>query len=149
NGDPHALFFTPDLRGSIELSQFASALGHHGHTIEERRWGDPTMLAQSDFIIHHAGHSNPDGWYGGYNDGTLVSVATVPELPRGPIVFSLCCSTAVPNAPIMNAFMERGCRLFIGNASDSYPFATGAYENQMYLHFVDALEKNPRATIAE
>ena len=143
---PRALLLSDDPRRHLEINALATVLGDLGCILDVRDWADPRMLAEAD-VIEMAGHGNPNGWYGGIT-GTMVTVATVPELPRHPIVFAGACSTATPGAPILRTFMEKGCRVYIGPASDGYGFTPGAIANEVAMHFADALRTHPDWSVA-
>ena len=105
------------------------------------------MLADADVIVL-GGHGDPNGWYGG-SKGTYIIAASVPDLPRQPVIFAGACRTTPPNAPILRSFMGRGCRVYIGAVSDSYGFTPAWLAGQIFMYFMDALEARPEAVVAE
>jgi hypothetical protein len=144
---PHALILNAEPRGHMEANQIATTLAGRGSTFEAIERADVSALTRADVIFHH-GHGNPDGWYG-TEAGAYVTAATVPELPRRPVIFAGACSTATPGAPILRAFMDKGCRSYVGAVSDAYGMTTGLLGNELFLHFVDALRAHPDWTMAE
>jgi uncharacterized membrane protein len=143
---PHVLSITADPREGIETSRIMAAIGELGGTMEFHSHPDAQAIARADYI-NFGGHGNPHGWY--KDDRTVISDATVPDLPRRPIVWAGACSTTTPGAPILRAFMEKGCRVYVGAASDAYGWTTAYLANELNLHFVDALRAHPDGTIAE
>ena len=114
----NALFYTAnELRSNIEFNLMSRLLAERGYLAEVSNWGDPTMLAATDMVVLGA-HGDPNGWYGGAL-GPFVTTATVPDLPRRPIIWAGACSTATPGAPILTTFMEKGCRVYVGAVSNS------------------------------
>jgi hypothetical protein len=105
------------------------------------------MLAETDMVLLGA-HGDPNGWYGGAL-GPFVTTATVPDLPRHPIIWAGACSTATPGAPILTTFMEKGCRLYVGAVSDSYGWTTCYLGNELFLHLVDSMREHPDMAVAE
>ncbi|MBI3860861.1 MAG: hypothetical protein HY290_03095, partial [Planctomycetia bacterium] len=146
-GVPHALYFGDDPKRSPEGSQELSILSSHGCTLEVRGWGDPTMLAEADWIVL-AGHGNPDGWYGGITHA-YVTTPTVPELPRHPVIFAGACSTTPPGAPILRAFMDKGCRVYVGSSTAAFGWTPCALGNELTLHMMDTLIAHPDWSVAE
>lgn len=146
-GAPHALCFGSDPRLALELNRSAASFAAHGCTFDTQDWGDPTMLAQAD-VVMLAGHGDPNGWYGGITDA-YVTAATVPKLPRHPVVFAGACSTVPPGSPILRAFMNQGCRVYIGAATASYGWTPGALGNELTMHMLDVMAEHPDWTVAE
>jgi uncharacterized membrane protein len=143
---PHAMFLASDPRLDVQGNRFAALMGDLGCTYEVCNPGDPAALAHADVIIV-GGHGNPNGWYGA--GGTYVTAATVPDLPRQPVIFVGACSTATPGAPILQKFLDKGCRAYIGAVSDSYGWTPGNLGNQLTMHFIDALTAFPNWPVAE
>jgi len=143
---PHALSITADLRWHLEASRVMEVVGELGSTVEAQRHPNREAMARADFI-NFGGHGNPHGWY--RDDQTVISDTTVPDLPQRPIIWAGACSTATSGAPILRAFMDKGCRVYIGAASDAYGFTTGYLANELALCFSDALRAHPDWTVAE
>ena len=143
---PKALLFGGEPRQHLEMNRFVSFLGDAGCAIEIRGAGDTQALAQAD-LVGLEGHGDPNGWYGGAG-GPYVTANTVPDLPRHPVVFAGACSTATPGAPILRAFLERGCRAYIGAASEAYGWTPGAYGNELFMHLLDVARAHHDWTVA-
>jgi uncharacterized membrane protein len=131
----------------LETNALATLMGDLGCGFEQRDWPDLQSLARAE-VVYFCGHGNPDGWYGGIT-GTIVTAPYVPVLRSSPVVYAGACSTAVPGAPVLRAFMERGCRVYMGAASDAYGFTPAANGNELMVHFIDAVKSNPNGSIAE
>ena len=144
---PTAVAFTSGPQVHLEGNALSTAIGDLGCRFENRDWPDLQSLARAG-AIYFAGHGNADGWYGGIT-GTIVTAPSVPELQGRPVVFAGTCSTATPGAAILRTFMDRGCRVYIGAASDSYGFTPAANGNELLMHFVDALASGPDASVAD
>lgn len=144
---PHALLFSADPREHLEMNRFAPLLARAGCTIEVRAWGDPAMLKGADAIVH-TGKGDANGWNGGIN-GTVVSAATIPDLPRQPLVFDIGSATATPGSAIVRAFLEHGCSVYVGSASPLARQTPAFLANELTLHLIDALDYAPLGTIAE
>jgi len=142
---PHAMFLGANPRQHLENNRFVSLIGDLGCTYEVREAGDPRALAQADVLVL-AGHGNPNGWY---SDRPYVTTATVPDLPRQPVIFAGGCSTSTPGAPILRKFLEKDCRAYVGAVSDSYGWTPGWLGNELLMHFIDALSAHPDWTVAE
>ena len=147
---PQALFLNNDARGGeggLEANEFGRIFAQLGCAIAEQDWAEPQTLAGAD-VVFYAGHGDPSGWYSGAI-GTMVTAKTVPDLARQPIVLACACSTVTPGSPLLRAFMDNGCRTYVGAASDSYGWTSGYLFNELMLHFADALRENPSSTLAE
>jgi uncharacterized membrane protein len=142
-----ALAFTSGPQVHLEGNALATVMGDLGCRFENRDWPDLQSLARAG-AIYFCGHGNADGWYGGIT-GTIVTAPSVPDLPARPIVFAATCSTATPGAAILRTFMDRGCRVYIGAASDSYGYTPAANGNQLLMHLIDALRASPDGSVAE
>lgn len=147
---PQALFLNNDSRGGeggLEANEFGRFFAQLGCAITEQDWAEPQTLAGAD-LVFYAGHGNPSGWYSGAV-GTMVTTKTVPDLPRQPIILACACSTVTPGSPLLRAFMDKGCRAYVGAASDSYGWTSGYLFNELMLHFADTLRENPGSALAE
>jgi hypothetical protein len=145
---PHAVFLADHIpQQRPEGNRWLSLMADRGCTSETRGPGDPRILAQADVVALGA-HGNGDGWWGELGS-PFVTTATVPDLPRQPVAFAGACSTAGPGAPILQRFIEKGCRAYIGAVSDASGWTTGWLGNQIFMHFVDAFTEHPDWTVAE
>jgi uncharacterized membrane protein len=143
----HAVVFSTFPHVHVETNVMATLLRDLGCAFEQRDWPDLQSMARAD-AIWFCGHGNPNGWYGGIT-GTIVTAANVPMLHGQPIVYAGACSTVVPGAPILRAFMERGCRVYMGAASDGYGFTPAANGNELGIHYIDAIRSNPGGSVAD
>jgi uncharacterized membrane protein len=144
---PHTLILNAEPRESVEANQMVTTSAGRGCTFEAIDHADVQALTRAD-LIHLCGHGNPEGWYG-TGVGAYVTASTVPDLPRHPVIFAGACSTATPGAPILRAFMDKGCRSYVGAASDSYGMTPGYLGNELFLHFIEALRGHPDWTVMQ
>jgi uncharacterized membrane protein len=142
-----AIVFSALPQAHLETNVLASLMGDLGCAFETRDWPDLQALARAE-VVYFCGHGNRDGWYGGIT-GTIVTTPRVPVLQSRPVVYAGACSTAVPGAPILRAFMERGCRVYVGATSDSYGFTPAANGNELMMHLMDSARSYPDSSIAE
>ncbi len=145
---PHAIYLGDhDPRYRTESNRFMTLIGERGCTLDTHGPGNPQLLSQADLIVLGA-HGNPNGWYPELGP-PFVTDTTVPDLPRHPVAYAGACSTAVPGAPILQRFLEKGCRAYIGAVSDAFGWTSGDKGNELVMHFIDALSADPDWTVAE
>jgi uncharacterized membrane protein len=145
---PRALCFTPiDPRQLLEMNRFAATLGELGCAATFRDAADQRALGQADVIVH-MGHGDPGGWYGMPNQ-SLVTANSLPPLPRQPVVFSNGCSTAAVGSTIVRAYLDQGCRAYVGSASIAHGMSPAQYGNELTMHLIDAVQAHPDWSLAE
>jgi uncharacterized membrane protein len=146
---PRAVLFGGYPQLHLENNRLVSLLGDRGCGAEIRESRDLETLAKSDLIIL-AGHGDPNGWYGAtIGPSAYVTATTVPELPLHPVIFAGACSTTTPGAPILRAFLEKGCRVYVGAASVAFGWTPGDLANELNMHMFDAIRERPDWTVAE
>ena len=59
------------------------------------------------------------------------------------------CATAPPGSPLLRAFLNNGCRSYIGSSAIVYGMNPARYANQLVHHFLDAYRTQPRRTMPE
>lgn len=155
NGDTEqgleaAILCSEDTRIHLETQRFLEALSQNGHRADiigrMKEAGGQKRLDQHDLIIHF-GHGSERSISNRWGEDFATSKG-LPALPRRPIAIVDGCATTPPGSPLLRAFLNNGCRAYIGSGATVFGMTPARYTNQLVMHFLDAYEKNPDWTVA-
>ncbi len=145
-----AILCSEDTRIHLETQRFLEALSQNGHRADVigrmKEAGGQERLDQYDLIIHF-GHGSARSISNRWGEDFATSKG-LPALPRRPIAIVDGCATTPPGSPLLRAFLNNGCRAYIGSGATVFGMTPARYTNQLVMHFLDAYEKNPDWTVA-
>ena len=147
-GGPEAtILCSEDTRIHLETQRFLDTLAQQGHHVTVLGRGGSEQLPASDLIIHF-GHGSPQRLSNRFGE-TFVSAKGMPALKRHPIAIVDGCATTPPGSALLRAFLNNGCRAYIGSTATVWGMIPARYANQLVIHFLDAYEMHPEWSIAK
>ncbi|MDE0019924.1 MAG: C25 family cysteine peptidase [Candidatus Poribacteria bacterium] len=145
-----AVLCSEDTRIHLETQRFLEELSQNGHRVDAigrmKEAGGQERLDQYDLIIHF-GHGSARSISNRWGED-FASSKGLPALPRRPIAIVDGCATTPPGSPLLRAFLNNGCRAYIGSGATVYGMTPARYTNQLVMHFLDAYKENPDWHIA-
>lgn len=147
-GGPVAtILCSEDTRIHLETQRFLDALSQQGHNVKVLGRGGSEQLPASDLIIHF-GHGSPQRLSNRFGE-TFLSAKGMPALKRHPIAIVDGCATTPPGSALLRAFLNNGCRAYIGSTATVWGMIPARYANQLVIHFLDAYEMHPEWSVAK
>lgn len=147
-GGPAAtILCSEDTRIHLETQRFLNALSQQGHNVTVLGRGGSEQLPTSDLIIHF-GHGSPQRLSNRFGE-TFLSAKGMPALNRHPIAIVDGCATTPPGSALLRAFLNNGCRAYIGSTATVWGMTPARYANQLVIHFLDTYEMHPEWSIAK
>ena len=147
-GGPEAtILCSEDTRIHLETQRFLDTLAQQGHHVTVLGRGGSEQLPASDLIIHF-GHGSPQRLSNRFGE-TFLSAKGMPALKRQPIAIVDGCATTPPGSALLRAFLNNGCRAYIGSTATVWGMIPARYANQLVIHFLDAYEAHPQWSIAK
>ncbi len=136
-----------DTRIHMETRAFAQALAQRGYNVAIRGARDDAALAAADFIVHF-GHGDPAGIANRFGE-PFVAAATMPELPREPVVFVDGCGTLPVGSPLLEAFLAHGAVAYCGSTATVQGMVPARFTNELVEHFLRLLAEHPDLTLPQ
>ena len=147
-GGPEAtILCSEDTRIHLETQRFLNTLAQQGHHVKVLGRGGSEQLPESDLIIHF-GHGSPQSLSNRFGE-TFVSANRMPALKRQPIAIVDGCATTPPGSALLRAFLNNGCRAYIGSTATVWGMIPARYANQLVMHFLDAYAAHPEWSVAK
>jgi hypothetical protein len=147
-GGPEAtILCSEDTRIHLETQRFLDALVQQGHRVTVMGRGGEERLPQSDLIIHF-GHGNPQRLSNRFGED-YVTAEGMPALPHHPIAIVDGCATTPPGSKLLRAFLNNGCRAYLGSSAGVMGMIPARYTNQLVMHFLDAYQVHPDWPVAK
>lgn len=147
-GGPAAtILCSEDTRIHLETQRFLDVLSQQGHNVKVLGRGGSEQLPASDLIIHF-GHGSPQRLSNRFGE-TFLSAKGMPALKRHPIAIVDGCATTPPGSALLRAFLNNGCRAYIGSTATVWGMVPARYANQLVMHFLDAYEMHPEWSVAK
>ena len=146
-GPVSTILCSEDTRIHLETQRFLDALTQQGHEVGVLGRGGEQCLPQSDLIIHF-GHGSPKSLSNRFGE-TFVSAEGMPTLSRHPIAIVDGCATTPPGSALLRAFLNNGCRAYLGSTATVAGMIPARYTNQIVMHFLDAYEAHPSWPVAK
>lgn len=146
-GPEAAILCSEDTRIHLETQRFLDALSQQGHNVKVLGRGGSEQMPASDLIIHF-GHGSPERLSNRFGE-TFLSAKGMPALKRHPIAIVDGCATTPPGSALLRAFLNNGCRAYIGSTATVWGMVPARYANQLVMHFLDAYEMHPEWSIAK
>lgn len=140
-GEKALVLCSEDTRIHLETRAFAQSLGSLGYDVSIRGVQDDQLLTASDLIVHF-GHGSPGGISNRFGE-TFVSAATMPDLPRAPIVFVDGCGTLPVGSPLLHAFLAQGAQVYCGSTATVAGMTPARFTNELVEHFLRILQAHP------
>ena len=146
-GPEAAILCSEDTRIHLETQRFLDALSQQGHNVKVLGRGGSEQIPASDLIIHF-GHGSPQRLSNRFGE-TFLSAKRMPALKRHPIAIVDGCATTPPGSALLRAFLNNGCRAYIGSTATVWGMVPARYANQLVMHFLDAYEMHPEWSVAK
>ena len=146
-GPEAAILCSEDTRIHLETQRFLDALSQQGHNVKVLGRGGSEQMPASDLIIHF-GHGSPQRLSNRFGE-TFLSAKRMPALKRHPIAIVDGCATTPPGSALLRAFLNNGCRAYIGSTATVWGMVPARYANQLVMHFLDAYEMHPEWSVAK
>lgn len=141
-GGPEAtILCSEDTRIHLETQQFLDALTQQGHRVTVLGRSKVSQLSESDLITHF-GHGSPQNLSNRFGE-SFVTADCMPALPRQPIAIINGCATTPPGSALLRAFLNNGCRTYLGNTAVVPGMIPARYTNQLIMHFINAYKAHP------
>ena len=147
-GGPEAsILCSEDTRIHLETQRFLDVLTQQGHQVAVMGRGGAEQLPQSDLIIHF-GHGTPKSLSNRFGED-FVTAKGMPTLLRHPIAIVDGCATTPPGSALLRAFLNNGCRAYLGSTATVAGMTPARYTNQLVMHFLDAYQAHPEWSVAK
>ena len=146
-GPAATILCSEDTRIHLETQRFLDALSQQGHKVKVLGRGGSEQMPASDLIIHF-GHGSPERLSNRFGE-TFLSAKGMPALKRHPIAIVDGCATTPPGSALLRAFLNNGCRAYIGSTATVWGMVPARYANQLVMHFLDAYEMHPEWSVAK
>ena len=147
-GGPEAtILCSEDTRIHLETQRFLDTLAQQGHHVKVLGRGGSEQLPESDLIIHF-GHGSPQRLSNRFGE-TFLSAKGMPALKRQPIAIVDGCATTPPGSALLRAFLNNGCRAYIGSTATVWGMIPARYANQLVMHFLNTYEAHPEWSVAK
>ncbi len=148
NTGPNAtILCSEDTRIHLETQRFLDVLSQQGHEVEVLGRGGAECLSHSDLIIHF-GHGSPKSLSNRFGEN-FVTAKDMPELSRQPIAIVDGCATTPPGSTLLRAFLNNGCRAYLGSTATVMGMVPARYTNQLVMHFLDTYALHPEWSVAK
>ncbi len=146
-GPDATIMCSEDTRIHLETQQFLDVLAQQGHQVKVIGRGGTKRLPQSDLIIHF-GHGSPQNLSNRFGED-FVTTKGMPALPRHPIAIINGCATTPPGSSLLRAFLNNGCRTYLGSTAVVPGMIPARYTNQLIMHFLNAYKTHPDWSVAK
>lgn len=146
-GPEASILCSEDTRIHLETQRFLDVLTQQGHNVEVIGRAKDGQLPQSDLIIHF-GHGSPQSLSNRFGEN-FVTAKGMPTLPHHPIAIVDGCATTPPGSALLRAFLNNGCRAYLGSTATVAGMTPARYTNQLVMHFLDAYEAHPEWPVAK
>ena len=146
-GPETAILCSEDTRIHLETQRFLDVLTQQGHEVAVLGRGGAERLPQSDLIIHF-GHGTPKSLSNRFGED-FVTAKGMPTLSHHPIAIVDGCATTPPGSTLLRAFLNNGCRAYLGSTATVAGMTPARYTNQLVMHFLDAYEAHPKWPVAK
>ena len=147
-GGPEAtILCSEDTRIHLETQRFLDVLTQQGHQVDVLGRGGTERLPHSDLIIHF-GHGSPKSLSNRFGEN-FVTAKDMPMLPHHPIAIVDGCATTPPGSALLRAFLNSGCRAYLGSTATVMGMVPARYTNQLVMHFLDAYETHPELPVVK
>lgn len=140
-GPAATIMCSEDTRIHLETQLFLDALTQQGHQVEVIGRKKDGQLSTSDLIIHF-GHGSPKGLSNRFGEN-FITVKSMPQLTRHPIAIINGCATTPPGSELLRAFLNNGCRTYLGNTATVPGMIPARYTNQLIMCFLNAYKACP------
>ncbi len=140
-GPEATIMCSEDTRIHLETQLFLDALTQQGHQVEVIGRKKDGQLPDSDLIIHF-GHGSPQGLSNRFGE-KFITAKSMPQLTRHPIAIINGCATTPPGSELLRAFLNNGCRTYLGNTATVPGMIPARYTNQLVMCFLNAYKANP------
>lgn len=147
SGTEATIMCSEDTRIHLETQRFLDVLTQQGHKVTVLGRGGAERLPQSDLIIHF-GHGTPQSLSNRFGED-FVTAKGMPMLPHHPIAIVDGCATTPPGSALLRAFLDKGCRAYLGSTATVAGMTPARYTNQLVMHFLDAYEAHPEWPVAK
>lgn len=134
-----------DTRIHQETRAFVCTLARRGYEMAIRGARDDATLAASDVIVHF-GHGDST-WLANRFGEAFVTAATVPHLPRAPVVFVDGCGTLPAGSPLLEAFLAQGAAAYCGSSATVLGMIPARFTNELVEHFLRSVADHPDWTL--
>lgn len=146
-GPNATILCSEDTRIHLETQRFLDVLSQQGHQVEVVGRGGAECLSQSDLIIHF-GHGSPQSLSNRFGE-KFVTAKDMPKLSRRPIAIVDGCATTPPGSALLRAFLNNGCRAYLGSTATVAGMVPARYTNQLVMHFLDTYAIHPEWSVAK
>ncbi len=146
-GPEVSILCSEDTRIHLETQRFLDVLTQQGHRVAVLGRGGAEHLPQSDLIIHF-GHGTPKNLSNRFGED-FVTAKGMPTLSRHPIAIVDGCATTPPGSALLRAFLNKGCRAYLGSTATVAGMTPARYTNQLVMHFLDAYQVHPEWPVAK
>ncbi len=146
-GPDATIMCSEDTRIHLETQQFMDALTQQGHQVDVIGRKKDGKLPNSDLIIHF-GHGSPKGLSNRFGEN-FITAKSMPQLTRNPIAFINGCATTPPGSELLKAFLNNGCRTYLGNTATVPGMIPARYTNQLVMCFLNAYKANPDRSVVK
>ena len=146
-GPETSILCSEDTRIHLETQRFLDVLTQQGHEVAVLGRGGAERLTQSDLIIHF-GHGTPKSLSNRFGED-FVTAKGMPTLPHHPIAIVDGCATTPPGSVLLRAFLNNGCRAYLGSTATVAGMTPARYTNQLVMHFLDAYQAHPEWPVAK
>ena len=140
-GPDATIMCSEDTRIHLETQQFLDALTQQGHQVKVIGRKKDGQLPNSDLIIHF-GHGSPQGLSNRFGEN-FITAKSMPQLTQHPIAIINGCATTPPGSELLRAFLNNGCRTYLGNTASVPGMIPARYTNQLVMCFLNAYKANP------
>lgn len=146
-GPETSILCSEDTRIHLETQRFLDVLTQQGHQVAVLGRGGAEHLPQSDLIIHF-GHGTPKSLSNRFGED-FVTAKGMPTLPHYPIAIVDGCATTPPGSALLRAFLNNGCRAYLGSTATVAGMTPARYTNQLVMHFLDTYQTHPEWPVAK